>query len=65
MSKTPIEKLVDKYNADRDHYLSSAYNETQLRADFLDPFFELLGWDIKNTKGKPTIASCKSSFITF
>ncbi|MDL1976167.1 MAG: N-6 DNA methylase, partial [Deltaproteobacteria bacterium] len=30
------------------------YNETQLRTDFLDPFFELLGWDIKNSQGKPT-----------
>ncbi len=54
MSKILIEQLVNKYVADRNHYLSPAYNETQLRADFLDPFFELLGWDIKNTKGKPT-----------
>jgi hypothetical protein len=54
MPKTSIEQLVDKYSADREHYLSTVYNETQLRADFLDPLFELLGWDIKNTKGKPT-----------
>jgi len=26
----------------------------QLRTDFLDPLFELLGWDIKNTAGKTT-----------
>jgi len=25
-----------------------------LRSDFLDPLFELLGWDIKNTSGKST-----------
>jgi len=49
-----IKQLVEKYNADRKHYLSSEYNETQLRADFLDPLFELLGWDIKNTQSKPT-----------
>lgn len=54
MSKKLIQQLVDKYDSDREHYLSSAYNETQLRADFLDPLFELMGWDIKNTKGKPT-----------
>ncbi len=49
-----IQQLVEKYNSDRDHYLSSRYNETQLRADFLDPLFDLLGWDIRNEKGKPT-----------
>jgi len=49
-----IKNLVQKYHSNRDAYLKSTYNETQLRADFLDPFFELLGWDIKNTQGKPT-----------
>lgn len=49
-----ISDLVKKYDTNRDTYLESAYNETQLRADFLDPFFELLGWDIKNSQGKPT-----------
>lgn len=49
-----IEQLVDKYKANRDYYLTSKYNETLLRSDFLDPFFELLGWDIKNHSGKST-----------
>jgi len=49
-----IKDLVYKYHSNRDAYLSAAYNETQLRMDFLDPFFELLGWDIKNKAGKPT-----------
>lgn len=49
-----IEQLIEKYTADRDYYLTSKYNETLLRSDFLDPFFELLGWDIKNNAGKPT-----------
>ena len=49
-----IKKLIDKYNADRKYYLTNKYNETLLRSDFLDPFFELLGWDIKNNAGKPT-----------
>jgi hypothetical protein len=49
-----IKKLLEKYTADRDYYLTSKYNETLLRSDFLDPFFELLGWDIKNNAGKPT-----------
>jgi hypothetical protein len=49
-----IKKLIEKYNADRKFYLTNKYNETLLRSDFLDPFFELLGWDIKNSAGKPT-----------
>ena len=49
-----IKQLIEKYNKDRDYYLTSKYNETLLRSDFLDPLFELLGWDIKNNSGKPT-----------
>lgn len=49
-----ISELIEKYEADRDTYLKASYNETQVRADFLDPLFELLGWDIKNDTGKPT-----------
>lgn len=49
-----VKDLVKKYHSDRETYLKPSYNETQLRTDFLDPFFELLGWDIKNSKGKPT-----------
>ena len=49
-----IKQLIDKYESDREFYLTNKYNETLLRSDFLDPFFELLGWDIKNNAGKPT-----------
>lgn len=49
-----IKQLIEKYTADREYYLTNKYNETLLRSDFLDPFFELLGWDIKNNAGKPT-----------
>lgn len=49
-----IRKLVEKYEADRNMYLTDRYNETLVRSDFLDPLFGLLGWDIKNKAGKPT-----------
>ncbi|MEN9910185.1 MAG: hypothetical protein RLZZ540_3344 [Bacteroidota bacterium] len=49
-----IKKLIDKYHTNKANYTDSKYNETLLRSDFLDPLFELLGWDIKNTSGKPT-----------
>ncbi|MEX1015089.1 MAG: adenine methyltransferase, partial [Candidatus Paceibacterota bacterium] len=49
-----IQDVVNKYHSNRNNYLKATFNETQLRSDFLDPLFELLGWDIKNKSGKPT-----------
>ncbi len=49
-----IKQLIEKFQSERDYYLTNKYNETLLRSDFLDPFFELLGWDIKNNAGKLT-----------
>ncbi|MCL4116230.1 UNVERIFIED_CONTAM: hypothetical protein GTU68_056655 [Idotea baltica] len=49
-----LKSLVKKYESNREFYLKSTYNETQLRTDFLDPLFSLLGWDINNSVGKPT-----------
>ncbi len=47
-----IKDLIKKYDENRDYYQSPKYNETQLRTDFLDPLFELFGWDITNKSGK-------------
>ncbi|HVP42520.1 MAG TPA: hypothetical protein VMS96_03770 [Terriglobales bacterium] len=44
-------ELVKRFDRNADAYRSPAYNETQLRHEFLDPFFELLGWDVNNRKG--------------
>ena len=49
-----IHALVLKYEQDRNFYRTAGFNETLLRSDFLDPFFEILGWDIKNISGKRT-----------
>lgn len=49
-----IKDLIEKFTENKNYYQTPQYNEAQLRTDFLDPFFELLGWDIRNTKGKPT-----------
>lgn len=54
MNNVTITKLVKKYKSNRDTYLKPSYKEAQLRIDFLDPLFELLGWDIKNASGKFT-----------
>ncbi|MBV6640909.1 MAG: Eco57I restriction-modification methylase domain-containing protein [Cyclobacteriaceae bacterium] len=49
-----IKKLVENFKRGIDHYKSSNYNEAQLRADFLDPLFTELGWDLTNSKGLST-----------
>ncbi|HVT28930.1 MAG TPA: DNA methyltransferase, partial [Lacipirellulaceae bacterium] len=46
-----IGQLVEKFTEHRETYRRSGYNETQLRQDFLDPFFLALGWDVFNQQG--------------
>jgi len=46
-----IRRLVDSFDRNHDAYLSGSYNETQLRAEFLNPFFTALGWDMDNKQG--------------
>lgn len=46
-----ILELVARFREHVDDYTSGRYNETQLRRDFLDPFFRELGWDMDNSSG--------------
>ena len=46
-----ISNLVGRFQRNIDAYHSPAYNETQLRIEFVDPFFEALGWDVTNKAG--------------
>jgi len=46
-----IKQLVDRYRDNRDDYRSSTYKEFRLRKEFIDPFFEALGWDMSNQGG--------------
>ncbi len=46
-----ILKLVERFEEQKDTYMSGGYNETQVRRDFIDPFFKALGWDIDNENG--------------
>jgi len=43
--------LVARFEQQLDAYKSGQYNETQVRREFLDPFFKALGWDIDNNDG--------------
>ena len=46
-----IKRLVDTFARHLSHYKSTGYNETEVRREFLDPFFKALGWDIDNESG--------------
>ncbi|MBZ5552714.1 MAG: N-6 DNA methylase [Acidobacteriia bacterium] len=46
-----MQKLITKFQADREYYLSSKYLEAQARVDFVTPFFKALGWDVENEAG--------------
>jgi hypothetical protein len=43
--------LVKRFSDNKESYKSPTFNEAQLRIDFLNPFFEALGWDIANKQG--------------
>ncbi|MDD4127942.1 MAG: Eco57I restriction-modification methylase domain-containing protein, partial [Methanomicrobium sp.] len=49
----PIEiiELVERFNQYNSKYTSPSYNETQVRREFIDPFFKALGWDVDNNRG--------------
>lgn len=46
-----ISELVERFARGRHTYLAAGYNETQVRREFIDPFFTALGWDVANTAG--------------
>jgi predicted type IV restriction endonuclease len=51
MPSREVLDLVQRFEQQLDAYKSGQYNETQLRREFLDPFFKALGWDMDNTAG--------------
>ena len=46
-----IKELVEKFENNYKQFHASDYNETLTRQDFINPFFEYLGWDISNKQG--------------
>ena len=46
-----IADLVKRFEDNLETYLSGSYNEAQVRQEFLNPFFDALGWDVYNKKG--------------
>lgn len=46
-----VVELVERFRHNFTTYLNPAYNETQVRIEFIDPFFKALGWDVDNSAG--------------
>ncbi|MBR2109464.1 MAG: Eco57I restriction-modification methylase domain-containing protein [Ruminococcus sp.] len=48
-----VNELVQTYCDNYQEYQRPTYNETQVRVDFVNRFFQLLGWDVDNERGLP------------
>ena len=46
-----VRDFVARFSENLPAYTAGRYNETQLRREFIDPFFKALGWDVDNTDG--------------
>lgn len=46
-------RLIERFDENFDAYHTGNYNETQVRREYIDPLFEMLGWDIDNQSGAP------------
>ena len=46
-----ILSLMERFDRNVEAYRRGLYNETQVRREFIDPFFKALGWDIDNEAG--------------
>jgi type I restriction-modification system DNA methylase subunit len=44
-------ELVTRFKENLTSYKNPNYNETQVRREFIDPLFGLLGWDVANKEG--------------
>ena len=44
-------QLIDRFKEHLEQYKGVSYDEANTRTDFIDPLFELLGWDVANTAG--------------
>ena len=46
-----LKQLVSQFKANIKQYKSQNYDEANTRVDFIDKFFELLDWDVRNIQG--------------
>ena len=44
-------ELVERFERNLDEYKRPDYKEARVRAEFIDPLLESLGWDVRNVQG--------------
>jgi predicted type IV restriction endonuclease len=47
----PVLDLVERFARNLDAYKRAEYKEAHVRVEFIDPFFDALGWDVRNVAG--------------
>ena len=54
IAKEKLKDLIEKYEQNRDVIINpvNKYNESEARNEYIDPFLEILGWDIQNRNKK-------------
>jgi predicted type IV restriction endonuclease len=60
MSSVPprIVELVETFERNIESYKRQGYSEAQVRQQFINPFFEALGWDMQNKAGIAIVEGC-------
>ena len=46
-----LKELCDLFKSNFKEYKSAKYDEANTRTDFIDKFFEVLDWDVRNNQG--------------
>ena len=49
--KEKILELINLFTSNIKQYKSTNYDEANTRVDFIDKFFEILDWDVRNVQG--------------
>jgi type I restriction-modification system DNA methylase subunit/predicted type IV restriction endonuclease len=50
-ARSQVQDLVQRFARNLDAYTRPDYKEERVRVEFIDPFFEALGWDVRNVQG--------------
>jgi adenine-specific DNA-methyltransferase len=51
-----VQELIIHFDAGLQHYLSSSYQEAEVRKEYIDKFFSILGWDVNHVHQKNPFA---------
>jgi len=50
-AQAAVAALVERFARNLEQYRRAEYNEADVRHEFIEPFFEALGWDVHNRAG--------------